>query len=123
MTTVVLDEVTTGDGVPTAAPFKISEQATKNSVTFKWTPTSSDSIRAWRVRFAPLNRNSGTLIAKRGMVCGSGDRCGEATARCLLMTSGTQVTTTVADAALPPEADGEYTVKIYAMSVAQGWSS
>jgi hypothetical protein len=123
---VNIDSVTAPDAVAGTAPHKMSAKATKNSVTFKFTPTATGPIRAWRARLAPTNRNTGVLLGKRGMVCGSGDRCGESTALSLVMASGTQVTE---DATYPEatksgaKADGAYQVKVYAVSAEDGWST
>jgi hypothetical protein len=120
---VNIDLVKSADAEPEAAPHKISKQATKNSITFKFTPTATGSIRAWRARLAPTNRNTGTLLGKRGMVCGSGDRCGEATAFSVSIPSGTQITEDATYAESEPKADGAYEVKVWAVSEPDGWSS
>jgi hypothetical protein len=122
---VNIDSVTAADAAPTVAPHKISAKATKNSLTFKFTVTSSATIGAWRARLAPTNRNTGPLLGKRGMVCGAGDRCGEPTAMSLSMASGTQVTE---DATYPEatasgaKADGGYEVKVFACNGLE-WST
>lgn len=118
-----IEEVTTADATPTTAPFKVSAQTSKNSLSFKWKTTAAGVIRAWRIRLSPLNRNSGKLIDKRGMVCGSGDRCGEPKARSLAKASPLELTTTVAESLVASEADGEYAIQVWAMSVEDGWSS
>lgn len=123
---VNIDSVTTADAATTTAPHKISNKASKNSLTFKFTANAAGPIRAWRARLAPTNRNTGVLLGKRGMVCGSGDRCGEPTAQSLVMASGTQVSevATYAEAtASGAKADGSYEVKVYAISAEDGWSA
>jgi hypothetical protein len=123
---VNIDSVTTADAATTTAPHKISDKAGKNSASVKFTVTAAGPIRAWRMRLAPTNRNTGVLLGKRGMVCGSGDRCGEATARSLVMESGTQVTEDVTypeAVAKGAKADGAYEVKAYAVSAEDGWST
>jgi hypothetical protein len=120
---VNIDSVKSADAAPEAAPHKISKKATKNSITFKFTPTATGAIRAWRARLAPTNRNTGTLLGKRGMVCGSGDRCGEATAFSVSIPSGTQITEDATYTEAEPRADGLYEVKVWAVSEPDGWSS
>lgn len=120
---VNIDNVIAPDAQAEVAPNKISKQATKDSLTFKFTPTASGPILAWRARLAPTNRNTGTLLGKRGMVCGSGDRCGEATAFSVSIPSGTQITEDATSTEVGAIADGEYEVKVYALSAADGWSS
>lgn len=123
---VNIDSITAADAVAGTAPHKISNKATKNSLTVKFTPTAVGTIRAWRIRLTPTNRNTGRLLGKLGMVCGSGDRCGENSARSLSMASGTQVTENVTYAEVTTggaKADGGYEVKVYAISLADGWST
>lgn len=120
---VNIDKVIAPDAVAETAPNKISKKATKNSLTFKFTPTAGGAILAWRARLAPTNRNTGTLLGKRGMVCGSGDRCGEATAFSVSIPSGTQITEDATTTEIGEKADGEYEVKVFAMSEPDGWSS
>lgn len=120
--TASIEEVTTEDATPTVAPFRISEVSGKDFATIAWKAVADSTIRAWRVRFEPLNRNVGLLIEKRGMVCGSGDRCGEPTARSLAAASPLEIETVVADSDLPPEPDGDYDIKVWAMRSGE-WST
>ena len=120
---MTIDKVIAPDAAAESAPNKISKKATKNSLTFKFTATAAGPIVAWRARLAPTNRNTGTLLGKRGMVCGSGDRCGEATAFSVSIPSGTQVTEDATSTEVGAISDGEYEVKVYAISQADGWSS
>ncbi len=123
MTSVEIEEVTTEDAHPTSAPFRISAKPTKNVLTFKLTATASSAIRALRVRFQALNRNSGQRLYSRGMVCGSGDVCGSPDARSLLVESPfTTPTITVNESEVADAGDGEYDVTAYAMAD-EGWSS
>jgi hypothetical protein len=117
-----LKEVTTGDSSPHVAPYKVSAKATKNSLTFVWKIIAGSTIRAWRVRINPLNRNSGQLHSKQGMVCGSGDRCGPNT-RSLALTSPVELTTVVAESEVASEPDGEIPVGFWGMAESDGWSS
>jgi hypothetical protein len=122
VTEVAIEEVTTEDATPTAAPFRISDKAEKDLVTFKVKVTASSIIRAIRVRFKPLNRNSGQRLYSRGMVCGSGDVCGSPDARSLLVESPhTTGTVSVTDAQVGAEPDGEYDVSAFALAD-EGWS-
>jgi hypothetical protein len=120
---VNIDSVTTADAAATTAPHKISKKATKETATFKFTITAASTIRAWRARRSPTNRNTGTLLGRRGMVCGSGDRCGTPEAFTLSMASSTQSTETTNPTELGNPADGAYEVKVFAMSEADGWST
>lgn len=120
---VNIDSVKTADAAPEVAPHKISKVATKDSATFKFTITCVGSVRAWRARRSPTNRNTGTLLGKRGMVCGSGDRCGHPLSMSLVAASGTQFTETTDPVELGNPADGAYEVKVFAVSEADGWSS
>lgn len=116
-------EIETEDAVPLAAPYKISAKPSKSTLIFHWVTTASHTIRAWRVRLAPMNRNSGQLIDKRGMVCGSGDRCGEPKARSLAVASPLKHATTVVESEIASQPDGEIEVEVWAMSAEDGWSS
>lgn len=121
--TAEIEEVTTEDAAPTTAPYKISAKTGKNSLTFKIKVTAPATIRAIRSRFKPLNRNSGQLVYRRGMVCGSGDRCGTPEARSLSVSSPfTTGTIEVKEAAVASEADGEYEIKAWA-AANEEWSS
>lgn len=122
MTEVAIEELATADAGPTAAPFKISAKATKDSLTFKVKATAGSLIHAIRVRLTPLNRNNGQLLFSRGMVCGSGDRCGTPHAMSLSEASPfTTGTVTIDEAEVASEPDGEYEVKAWAMAD-EGWS-
>lgn len=117
-----IEEVTTEDADPHSAPFKISAKPTKNVATFVWKVTAGSVIRAWRVRLNPLNRNTGQLVKKQGMVCGSGDRCGPNT-RSLAVASPLEVTTSIQESEVASEPDGEIEVAVFARSESDGWSS
>lgn len=115
MVSVEIETVETSDSAPTAAPHRISAQPGKDTLTFKFKVTASDIIRAWRARFSPSNRNVGTLIDSRGMVCGSGDRCGSPFARSLSAESPMEATSDLAEAQVHSNPDGEYPVEVFAM--------
>lgn len=118
-----IEEVTTEDASPTAAPFRISAKAGKNILTFKIKVTATGAMRAIRARFKPLNRNHGQLLYSRGMVCGSGDRCGSPVAKSLAHSSPfTTGTVTIKESEISAESDGEYEVDAWAME-AGAWSS
>lgn len=117
-----LEEVTTGDSTPHAPPYRVSAKATKNSLSFVWKIVAGSTIRAWRVRINPLNRNSGKLHSKQGLVCGSGDRCGP-DSRSLSHTSPLELTTVVAESEVALEADGEIPIGFWALAESDGWSS
>lgn len=114
--TADIEEIATEDAAPISAPYKISAKAGKDSLTFRIKVTSTGAIRAIRSRFKPLNRNSGQLIYRRGMVCGSGDRCGTPEARALAVASPfTTPTIEILESEIAAEADGEYEVEAWAM--------
>lgn len=117
MTPVSLDEVTTGDAVPGAAPHRISDKATKNVATVKFTPTGG-TIRAWRITVGG-NRKTGRLAGKRGLVTGL-DVCGPQSFS-LALPSGTQITEDVTfTEANDGGADGARSVAVNAMDDG-GW--
>lgn len=120
-TSVSIDSVTTGDAAPTVAPHRISNKATKNLVTLKFTPTTTNgsAIRAWIVRFGGSTRLNGTRLAGLGMVTGMW-LCG--VDRPLSIASGFQVTVPELYAQLPSSADGTYRLNVFAMNDAQGWN-
>ncbi len=118
-----ITEVETEDSAPLAPPYRISAKPSKSTLIFHWATTARHTIRAWRVRVKPLNRNSGKLIDKRGIVCGSGDHCGEPKARSLATTSPLERATTVLESDVASEPDGEIEVAVWAMSAEDGWSS
>lgn len=119
---VDIDSVTAPDAVAGTSPHKISDKTTKDSLTFKFTPTATGPIRAWRARLDPTNRNTGTLLGSHGMVCGTGDLCGDPSSMPLALASRTQVTEDVTfDEASEP--DGDYPVQVFAISTEDGWST
>jgi hypothetical protein len=118
-----IEEVTTEDVAPTASPYRISAKAGKDTLTFKVNVTATGAMRAIRARFKPLNRNSGKLLYSRGMVCGSGDRCGSPVAKSLAHSSPFLTgTITIKESEVNTEPDGEYEVDAWAME-AGSWSS
>lgn len=121
--TTDIEEVTTEDATPTVAPFKISAKVGKRTLTFKVKATATGVVRAMRVRLKPFNRNNGSLVYSRGMVCGSGDRCGSPNARSLVHASPfTSPTLAIDEAAVASEPDGDYEVKAWSMETGE-WSS
>lgn len=119
---VSIDSVETEDAVPASPPNRISKKPTKELLTFEFSITSDGPIRAWRARLEPLNRNIGTLLGRRGIVCGSGDRCGTPDARSLDAASGASFTETTEPVELGEIPDGEYEVDVFAMSPGE-WSA
>lgn len=118
-----IEAVTTEDATPTEAPYRISAVPGKDSVTFRVKVTATGAIRAIRSRFKPLNRNIGQRVYSRGMVCGSGDRCGTPDARSLNVASPfTTPTIEIDEADIASEPDGEYEVEAWAMEPG-AWSS
>lgn len=121
--TLDMEEVTTEDVTPSVAPFVVSAVNMKNFVTFKMNIEATGMIKAVRSRFHALNRNAGGLqIYRRGMVCGSGDRCGSVNARSLSVPSPFTPTVSWFQFQFPGEPDGEYTVAAWAMEPGE-WSS
>ena len=116
---VNIDSVKTEDAEPETEPFKVSLQEGKKELTVKFTPTcTAGSIRAWRLR-SGSERNSGVVLGRLGMVCGSGDRCGPNT-RSLAMSSGTQVEV---DWVNVYNLNTTVTITAFAMSEEDGWSA
>lgn len=113
-TAVTIDEITAPDASSHAAPHKISDKSSKNSLTVKFTPTSAAAIRKWIMRYEATNRNTGRVLGRLGAVCGSGDRCGVATTMPLALPSGTQVTETITYTETGPGSDGDHVVTVYA---------
>lgn len=121
--TVSIESVETADAQPTTAPNKISAKATKSTLKCKYKTTAASAVVATRVRFKPTNRNTGKLIFSRGMACGSGDRCGSKWAFSLVAASPKEFSVELKDSEVSGEADGEYEVKAYSLSEADGWST
>lgn len=118
-----MEEVLTEDADPANPPYRISAKPSKDLLSYKVKVAATGTIRAIRSRFEALNRNSGQLLFRRGMVCGSGDRCGTPDARSLLVASPfTTPTITIAEADIAFEPDGEYEVEAWAMEPG-AWSS
>lgn len=113
-TVVTLGAISTGDAGPTAAPFKVSDKAAKDTVTIPFTVAGSGSVRAWSVRFGATNKK----LAGQGMVCGEA-RCG--ISRSLARALGATITATDTYGELPSSADGSYTVNVRAYSD-DGWA-
>lgn len=120
--TVSIESVETGDSAPTEAPFRISDQPTKDTLVYRFKVVASDIIRAWRARFVPTNRNVGQLMDSRGMVCGSGDRCGSPVAFSLAASSPLEVTEQLTEGQVASSPDGDYPVEVFAMIEGE-WNS
>lgn len=119
---VEIESVETEDGAPAAAPFKISDKIGKSKLTFAFKIVADDVIRAWRARFAPTDRNHGQLLNSRGMVCGSGDRCGSPIAFSLNATSPIEGAEELQEAEVHDNPDGDYPVEVFAM-IEEEWNS
>lgn len=111
---VTIDSVETEDGAPASPPYKISDKPGKSKLTFSFSVLADDVIRAWRARFNPTDRNHGQLIAKRGMVCGSGDVCGP-DAFSLFAESPLAASEELDEPAVHANPDGDYPVEVFAM--------
>lgn len=126
-TTVTIDSVTTGDAVPTAAPHKISNKATKDTATLKFTPVQSGggAVKAYMVREGHITPYTGTLLGRRGLVCSDSETCSDTDAdkRCTEATtpSGAQITETITYAETGAPADGAQTVNVYVSAGTDGW--
>lgn len=117
MTTVVtLGSLSTGDAAPTSSPYKISNKATKDTVTIPLTVTGSGKLRAWSIRFGATRKK----LDGRGPVCGNA-RCGN-TVRSRLLGQNLPATLSKSDtySQLPSSADGAYTVYVAAYTD-DGW--
>jgi hypothetical protein len=115
-TVVTLGAISTGDAVPASSPFKISAQATKDTVTIPFTVAGSGKLRAWSIRFGATHKK----LNGRGVVCGNA-RCGN-TVRSRLLGQALPANLTRADtySELPSSADGAYTVYVSAYTD-DGW--
>jgi hypothetical protein len=111
-TVVTLGAITTADAAPTTAPHKISNQATKNTVTIPFTVAGSGFIRAWSIRFGASRKK----LVGQGVVCGT-SRCG--LVRPLARALGS-ISKAETYSQLPSSADGGYTVYVAAYTDA-GW--
>jgi hypothetical protein len=126
-TTVTIDSVTTGDAAPTTAPHRISNKATKDTATLKFTPTQSGggAVKAYMVREGGATPYTGTLLGRRGLVCSDSETCSDTdpNKRCTEATtaSGAQITETITYAETGGPADGAQTVNVYASAGTDGW--
>jgi hypothetical protein len=116
-TSVSLDAITTADAAPTAAPHRISDKPGKDAVVVEFTVAGSGAVRAWATKLGGGGLTSGERVGGEGVICGL-TRCGEAAP--LARPLGPIVESlTYADVA--PNADGEYTVNVYA-ATDDGWA-
>lgn len=112
--TVEIESVVTEDSHPESAPFRISAQSGKSTLTFVFKVVADGVIRAWRARFQPTDRNHGQVIAKQGIVCGAGDRCGP-NARSLAVAGELTREEELDESEVHGHADGDYPVEVFAM--------
>lgn len=119
---VSIETVETGDSAPTTPPHRISAQSGKDTLTFAFRVVADGVIKAWRARFQPTDRNHGKLIASRGMVCGTGDRCGSPFAFSLDANSPLDATQQVVESQIAGNPDGDYPVQVFAMESGE-WSA
>jgi hypothetical protein len=140
-TTVTIDSVTTGDVAPTAAPHKISNKATKDTATVKftpthngvyfaapelvtpWTPGVASKMLAYMVREGGASVYTGTLVGRKGLVCSESEPC-SSTLACTdwESPSGTQLTEDITYSETGGPADGGQTINVYVCTDKQGWS-
>lgn len=141
-TTVSGIAVTTGDAVPTTAPHRISNKASKDTATFVFTPThdgayypQAELIPPWTpgvaaaiiaiiIRDGGTTPYTGTLVGRKGLVCNELEPCSDASLPCSDMASpsGTQLSEDVTYAETGGPADGNQTVNIWVCTDRQGWS-
>lgn len=124
MTVTTINSVTTADAVPTVAPHRISNIATKNQAVLKFVMSTADAspIRAWRATFNG-NRKLGTVVGKRGVVCGLDILDGRPSLRIDLPMSGVsgEITENIDYPETGGVADGTYAVEVTALSETEGW--
>ena len=127
MTTAVeITEITAPDAVASAAPHKISDKATKDSLTVGFIPTTGNDepIRKWTMRLGAINPVSGGLVIDElGVIAGDGSRCGDAHAVPLAHPSGDPVTEDVTYTETGPASDGDHTLNVWARGDTEGWNS
>lgn len=137
-TGVTIDDVTTGDGTPVAAPHRISGIATKDAATFHFTPNddplvglrppfrpgvgvrpgptkAARAVIAFRITYGGATPYTGVLAGRRGLPCSDSLPCSEALA-CSEWESpaGTQLSEDVTYLEIASEADGERPVNVWA---------
>lgn len=124
MATSIEMTVVTGDLSPTESPHRISDKPTKNTaaIEMQMATTSDEPIRAWSLRFDPVSRIEGLVLARRGIVCGDGSRCGQPGAVPLALPSGSTVEEEVTYTETGPAPDGDYEVAAFAHAQIEGWS-
>jgi hypothetical protein len=126
-TTVTIDSVTTADAAPTTAPHKISNKATKDTATLKFTPTQSGggAVKAYMVREGGATPYTGTLLGRKGLVCSDSETCSDTdpNKRCTEATtaSGAQITEPITYSETGGPADGPQTVNVYVSAGTDGW--
>jgi hypothetical protein len=96
--TIVL--VTTGDQIPTEAPYVASKVTGKNEISIIF--TANENIQAWRVESGGVGMGTGTLLT-------SGSSA----------SSGEQITAVFNTSSFG--SDGEYRINIYAQDIAGNW--
>jgi hypothetical protein len=141
-TTITIDSVTTGDVAPTTAPHKISNKATKDTATAKftpthdgvyvaapelvtpWTPGVAAKILAYMVREGGSSAYTGTLVGRKGLVCSESEPCSDTTLACTDWDSpsGTQLTEDVTYTETGAPADSTQRMTVYVCTDRQGWS-
>jgi hypothetical protein len=140
-TTVAIDSVITADAAPAVAPHRISNKATKDTATVKFTPThdgayypKNELIPPWTpgvagvmlayvVRDGGNSPYTGTVVGRRGLVCDELEPCSEALpCSDWESPSGTQLVEDVTYTETGGPADGPQTVNVYVCTDRQGWS-
>jgi hypothetical protein len=141
-TTITIDSVTTTDAAPTTAPHKISNKATKDTATLRftpthdgvylakpelvppWTPGVAAVMLAYMVREGGSTPYTGTVVGRKGLVCSESEPCSDSTLACTDWTSpsGTQLTEGITYGETGGPADGAQTINVYVCTDRQGWA-
>lgn len=111
MTTVTINSVTTADAAPTAAPHKISNRSGKSTATVRFVVNGTGAVRAWFARLGGVGPSTGVKVGGEGAVCGLA-KCG--VDKLLARPLGVEIVEAVTYGEASPNADGGYTVNVYA---------
>lgn len=113
----------TPDAVSGSAPYKVSRDTAKDDLTYTWEITFTGTLRYWQERVEGSLRTQGTRLRNLGVVCGLGNRCGEASSMPLGATSSPQSRNRSLDIDGYLASDGDYRFGVDALNDAGQWSS
>lgn len=113
--------VHTDDASPTTAPHRISNKTGATRAVVTVTPGAGETIDSYRVRLGGSSAATGKELGSRGPVCGAAFRAGQI--KCGSKLGSTSALTENIDfSETQPNADGDYTVKVYALTRGSGWN-